>query len=303
MLGGDSETWEISDSAGAVTHADGYSVTVDLVGPAGQGRFIQIFTPAEPPTGGVVVCSPLYSEATRNERREFLAGLAWARHGLATVRFHYRGWGHSEGDPETATFDWLVQDALSAAEALRTRAGIDRLTFLGTRFGAIVAAAASSDDETAPLVFWQPTLSGSDFYREVFRARQMGSIARGQTVGGSSEAVQELQEQGFIDAIGHRVSAAMFNSAHERSLSESISGNRAVLLVQMSRADQMSPAYASFLDKLRDRGCEVTSAMTPHDGSWWFGKTPGDEEAEDDVAIQGAYDVTTPFLATTMGGR
>lgn len=302
MTRGASATWEISRSGETVTHQDGRSVTVGLVGPPGQSLFTQLFTSAGAPEAGVVICSPLYSEATRNERREFLAGLEWARHGLATIRFHYRGWGQSEGNPESSTFESLVEDASRAAGALRKQAEVEQITFLGTRFGAIVAASASSDDETSALVFWQPTLSGEDFYREVFRARQMGYIARGVSIGGRSDAVQEIQQQGHVDVIGHRVNLAMFTSAHHRSIEEGVGDNRKILLVQMSARDQISAAYAEFIERLRNRGCEVSSATTPHDGSWWFGKTPGDEESEDDLTTQRAYDVTTPFLVSTIGG-
>src|SRR5579864_3975497 len=80
---------------------------VGFVGAAGQRLFATLHLPAGTPSSGVVICSPLFVEAERNYRREVLLGRCLAEHGVACVRFHYRGTGNS---------DWLDAVSLDRSE-------------------------------------------------------------------------------------------------------------------------------------------------------------------------------------------
>ena len=50
-------------------------------------------------SAGVVICSPLFTDATVNSHREMRVGRWLARAGIVAQRFHYRGTGESDGDP------------------------------------------------------------------------------------------------------------------------------------------------------------------------------------------------------------
>ncbi|HJW60720.1 MAG TPA: hypothetical protein VJ931_13905, partial [Actinomycetota bacterium] len=89
---------------------------------------------------GVVVCSPLFTDADVNAHREMRIGRWLARAGIAVQRFHYRGTGESDGDPARISFGSLVDDARRATAHLRDQCGVERIGFLGSRISALVAA-------------------------------------------------------------------------------------------------------------------------------------------------------------------
>jgi alpha/beta superfamily hydrolase len=109
-------------------------------------------------TAGVVICSPLFTDAAINAHREMRLGRWLARAGLVVQRFHYRGTGESDGDPSRVSFGSLVDDARAAAAHLRDNTGIQRIGFVGSRVGALVAARLARDVDGAPLALWQPVV-------------------------------------------------------------------------------------------------------------------------------------------------
>src|SRR5262245_12912212 len=129
--------------------------------------FVMVHAPrAAPATGTLVVCPPILADLGADYRRQVLLGRALAAKGISVVRFHYRGWGNSEGDSTLTTFDTLVDDAHAAASA----APPGRLAFLGTRVGALVAAAAARRHPQARLVLCEP-IDGAAYWREAVRVR------------------------------------------------------------------------------------------------------------------------------------
>jgi pimeloyl-ACP methyl ester carboxylesterase len=298
--------WRVDSSMPTrVYHQDGRTITVDIAHLGDAVIFTQLFLPAGPPLGGLVVCSPMYAEATRNERREFTASIDWAARGVSVIRFHYRGTGHSAPLDHQPAFDQLVEDALSAARYLIEYAGLDRCALLGTRFGALVAGAAAASIPGAPLVFWQPSVSTDHFYKEVFRAKLMGGIAQGRSVGGSTPSATAFETQEVIDVIGHRVGRVLYNSAAGRVLAETPGlDGRHVLLVQMSNRPGLLPAYAAMVRDFQLRGCLVSHTLTTDDGAWWFGKTPGTQEELEPEVWSGDPTVTTgDFLVARFQGQ
>lgn len=79
----------------------------------------------------------------------------FARHGVAALVYDKRGVGESSGDFETATFDDLASDVLSAVRVLKTRRDIDpdRIGLFGISQGGWLAPlAASRTDEVNYLI-------------------------------------------------------------------------------------------------------------------------------------------------------
>ncbi|MGQ0669868.1 MAG: alpha/beta hydrolase, partial [Actinomycetota bacterium] len=140
-----------------VETSTGIRETASFFGSASERLFGVMHTPPAAPSGGVVVCSPLYAEFARNYRREVLLGRALAERGIAVQRFHYRGSGHSDGQPGAMTFASMLGDAAVAAERLVGETGVRRVAFVATRWAALVAAAAAARYDS-PLSLWQPSV-------------------------------------------------------------------------------------------------------------------------------------------------
>lgn len=133
-------------------------------GPASR----RLFGAYEPPRGrprdaGVVVCNAGVQEYTRAHfavRR--LAG-AIAAAGFHVLRFDWSGTGDSAGDLEEATADRWCEDLRAAAAELRELSGVRRVSAVGYRLGALLAARAASEGlDLRELVLWDPPLNGSD---------------------------------------------------------------------------------------------------------------------------------------------
>jgi alpha/beta superfamily hydrolase len=112
--------------------------------------------PDEPPLAGVVVCSPLPYGATSVYLPDARLGRHLARAGIVAHRFHYRGTGHSDGDPAAITLGTMVDDARDALAHLRHRSGVEHVGLVGTAAGATVAALVARDLPGAPVALWRP---------------------------------------------------------------------------------------------------------------------------------------------------
>jgi pimeloyl-ACP methyl ester carboxylesterase len=128
-----------------------------------QRRLFAIHEAAAPTprTQAAVLCQPLGTEYTYAHRsmRQLAVRLAMA--GFHTLRFDYFGTGDSAGTDEEMDLAGCETDVESAMEALADIAGTTRVTLIGLRAGANIAArvAARHGADVAALVLWDPLLS------------------------------------------------------------------------------------------------------------------------------------------------
>jgi pimeloyl-ACP methyl ester carboxylesterase len=118
-----------------------------------------------------------------------------AEAGIDSLRFDYYATGDSAGnDAEGDLASWR-QDILTAAEELTSLANVTRVTLVGLRLGATLAAQASVDlaGTVEGLVLWDPVTDGSAYAEELFalcRAQPIAikePVARAASVGGGFE--------------------------------------------------------------------------------------------------------------------
>ncbi len=120
---------------------------------------------AVPPgtSAGVVICHPhpLYGGDLENpvvvRAQEVCAQL-----GLATLRFNFRGVGHSSGSHGAGVGE--QDDARAALDALARQPGVRSLAIAGYSFGAWIAALVGSRDaRVRAMALVAPPLTGYDF--------------------------------------------------------------------------------------------------------------------------------------------
>ena len=112
--------------------------------------------PDAPLVAAVVVCSPLPYGAMTVYLPDARLGRHLARSGVVAQRFHYRGTGHSDGDPAAITLDTMADDARDALVHLRNQCGVEHVGLVGTAAGATVAALLARDLPGAPVALWRP---------------------------------------------------------------------------------------------------------------------------------------------------
>jgi pimeloyl-ACP methyl ester carboxylesterase len=117
---------------------------------------------------GVLLCYPGPQEYMRTHWAfRNLADLL-TRAGLHVFRFDYYGTGDSAGASDAGSLaQWLDDVALAAAE-LQDVAGVTRISLVGLRLGATLAALACRGGLRArELVLWEPVVNGAAYLEEL----------------------------------------------------------------------------------------------------------------------------------------
>ena len=212
--------------------ADGYTIEAGFFGPAGARLFGVRCMPRQEPLAGVVVCPGLHTDFMRDYRNEVLLGWELARRGIAVLRFHHRGQGHSDGQADQMTFESLREDALAATSLVRSIIGVRELAFVGCRLGGLIAATAAREHDGAPVVLWHPVANVDEYLREVLRTRRMSELAGG----GAAQSDPFDGASGVVNAFGTPVYATLVESFRGRTISGELGRGRRSIFTLVSEA-------------------------------------------------------------------
>ena len=130
-----------------------------------------LFGVYSPPSGAVarqaavLMCAPIGIEYMRTHYATRLVSGQLVRAGFHVLRFDYHGVGDSSGEVGTGQFDVWRDDIATAAGELLESSGVQDLTVVGLRMGAVLAveALASRKIKAKCLVLWDPVVSGSAY--------------------------------------------------------------------------------------------------------------------------------------------
>jgi alpha/beta superfamily hydrolase len=253
-----------------------------------QGRLYTWLAYPEEVRDVIIVCSPFSGDFSANYHRERLLAHASLSRGFGVARFHYCGEGNSEGDPSRMTFASLCEDTDAVARHVLGLLGAVRLSYLGTRLGALVAASAASQRPRTPLVMWEPVIQPQRFYREAYLAKRASLVATDDAAVGSF--FEDLERDGIVDIVGYSLYPALVNSLEHvdlRTLLEAHDGPRYV-----ARFGQARRSEANGKPRTDDDAIEETFAV---DGAWWF----HDERVVDDDPL---VEATLRWLRGAAGG-
>lgn len=123
---------------------------------------------------GLVLCNALGQEYMRSHRAFVqLAGLL-AREGFPVFRFDYFGTGDSSGELPDATLARWRQDVAEAIREMGRVSGAGRVSLIGLRAGAAIAAAVSprSPLPVDALILWDPVVSGTQLLERQARTHR-----------------------------------------------------------------------------------------------------------------------------------
>ena len=221
---------------------------------------------------GLVICCSILVEHLTNYRREVLLARRLAAGGMAVQRFHYRGAGHSTGDESQTTLASMVDDALAAADRLQARAGVRQVAFMGTRFGALVAAQAAGARPGGLLVFWEPVIDADRYFRELIRARLIHELKDMRRAYGAADAWKaEMARQGLVEIMGYPLFHNLYESARGAGLQARLPDTMpAVLVVQMGGGSAVRPATEQLRAWIAERGGTTQIEVVPEDPVWLF---------------------------------
>jgi alpha/beta superfamily hydrolase len=254
--------------------------------------------PPQRPLGIVVVCSPLHAEFQTNYRREVAIARSLAARGILVQRFHYRGAGNSFGEADEMTFSTMADDAAAAVERAVEVSGVRRITFLGTRIGALVAAAAAERVPDAALTLWEPTTDPVRYFREMTRAAAMRDLRTGSTTD-SLPVLDELRAGRPVDVLGYTIHPGLYGSLVEQRMADLLPARaNAALVVQLGLGTDLRRDHRDLVARMQDVGWSVTTRAIEAAETWWFVNDP---------AIVGRFstavvDATTEWMLATFAG-
>jgi hypothetical protein len=278
---------------------------------SGSDKMIgSVHKPHGSPQAGLVVCSPILADFYSRYRHEVFLGRELAARGMAVFRFQYRGSGNSDGDEALTTFDSMVIDALEAASALRDDTGVRDVSFLGTRFSALIAAAASKADGAETLVLWEPVLEGDAYFREaeleqaktlLLMAGRSASGARAGADAGDDAAPEgllaQLQRGDLADILGYSLHRALYDSSCTRTLDGELGVDpRTILIMQLGTRPELRKTYVELAERLRSRGHHVDTRTVSLGDPWWM-TTDGWTSVESRPQAQELIRTTTAWIA------
>lgn len=269
---------------------EGARTVAEFFGPSSAPLFGVRDIPRDASGAGVVICSGLHGEFVRNHARETALGRSLCALGISVQRFHYRGTGHG-ADLEGLSFESMRQDALTAAHWLMDSEGCDRVAFVGTRWGGLIAAAAAEETE-APLVLWEPALSAKHYFRELFRLARINDLREENVSDRSGDRLDELHRVGVADILGYSIQLSLYESAGMVSLDSVLQGRSGpILIVVISPRGSISPGL---VELVAGPALVDTHVIPMMEEPWWF--AGGRDTIEEQALVTSLIPVTTAWL-------
>ncbi len=273
----------LADGPVRVDEAGRYREEASFIVVRGQRVFSMAHLPSAPARAGFIICPPILMDLVKNYRQEVLLARFLAAKGIAVQRFHYRGTGHSEGDDSEVSTETMVEDTLAMAERLRGQQGVP-LAFLGTRWGAHVAAAAAHRYPGAPLILWEPVGDPGTYFRELIRARliretkdpRFARMSGDEVLSGGSPQTRrwknELARDGRADILGYALWRRFFEAGSGQQLGVILaaSGGRPVLLVQISRQTTARADIVNLKQAIEEASGTCDIRLIRDDPGWMF---------------------------------
>ncbi len=127
----------------------------------------------------VLICNSLGHEQTRAYRNLQQLALLLAKKGFDVLRFDYRGTGNSGGASEMPQAMEFIEDVEVAAEHLLASTGLQHLSVIGVRMGALFALKARFASLNQ-MILWDPVVEGRSYVRlaESFHQQTLGNQSR-----------------------------------------------------------------------------------------------------------------------------
>ncbi len=122
---------------------------------------------------GIVFCYPIGQEHIRSYRLFQQLAERMSSLGYHALRFDYFATGDSAGANEEGSPTRWIDDISQALEELKNSGDVDKISLIGLRFGASLAALAGSKlGKIHSIVLWEPVIHGKDYLQELKRMHQ-----------------------------------------------------------------------------------------------------------------------------------
>ena len=202
----------------------------------------------------VVLCYPLWQEYMRAHRAFRQLAMLLSKAGFSVLRFDYFGTGDSAGESDAGDVSRWTHDIGTAIDELKDTAGVAKVSLVGLRVGASLAAAVAAERKDLDrIVLWDPVVAGKPYVEKMVLTEQADAGARRDatlgTIGIKGFPLTSRMRQGLehIDL---------------RDLTAPASG-RMIMTVSDERAE-----FVAFRDAMAGRRIGLTYRHIPSAGNW-----------------------------------
>ena len=204
---------------------------------------------------GVVLCYPLWQEYMRAHRAFRQLAMLLSKAGFPVLRFDYFATGDSGGAGEEGEVSRWVADIGTAIDELKDMASVPKVSLVGLRVGAALAAAAAvRRTDLEQVLLWDPVVSGARFVEHVM-ARHGVAPVNGNGKGAS----------GTIGIDGFPLTDSMRRGLQGIDLLEASGPGARELVVVVSEERE---DYSALRKRLEERRVKARYSHIPSAGNW-----------------------------------
>ena len=209
---------------------------------------------------GVVLCHPMSPEYFPAYPAFKHLASACARAGLHVLRFDFHGTGDSAGASGDGYLAQWQADLASAIEELKDIACLSRVSLVGLRLGASIAALVASErDDIARVALWEPIVDGRPYLEELIALEE--SFVRRLL----PRPKQALRDAAHFEVMGVPISPRLRSDLAALDLL-TLRKRPAEQLLLVARSEV--PEHASFGDYLRRLGGQLQESRTDGPKVW-----------------------------------
>ncbi len=208
----------------------------------------------------VLICYPTGEEYIRTHRVLTQLTGRLTSLGFHVLRFDYYGSGNSAGRTDEGDVSQWLQDIKTALTELKDMSAVSRLSVIGVRFGAALAALASSETRLNKLVLWDPVTDGEAYVQDMMDMEQALLEQHRDRI---NHSITEMPHTGneffgfhFPDAVLESISGVKLNNVIMQASSISLT------------ITEEKPVYKSLLENMQQKNLPVVCNYVPNDDVW-----------------------------------
>lgn len=182
--------------------------------------FVQLFCQqAELASHALLVVPPFAEELNKSRRMLAMLGHALSQRGVGVMIPDLYGTGDSAGDFKDARWESWLTDLERCAEWLRAE-GVQRISILGVRLGAILASEFSHrlGDTCHDMLFWHPVVSGRQALNQFLRLRVAVGMFSGDSKETTTSLLEDLRAGNSLEVAGYELTPELALTLEGKSL-------------------------------------------------------------------------------------
>ncbi|MEO1460004.1 MAG: alpha/beta hydrolase, partial [Pseudomonadota bacterium] len=227
-------------------------------------RLFGLYNPARGARGrdrAALLCYPWGHEYIYAHRSMTRLAFSLAEAGIHVLRFDYYGTGDSAGEMTEASLAGWREDIATAIEELSDMSGAERVSLIGLRLGATLAARVAAEEPRAveAVALWDPVVSGAEYRDWLFHA------AAHMPIGAAPPPERPGEAGGGHEVVGFPLTEAMEAEIAEADILSSVQGLPPRLLAV---ATQPVASHGAFGEALAARTPPAALEMIEDKAAW-----------------------------------